>query len=301
MSLCLAVIGVRTSAATHLMAQAPTKQDTLLTTIPRIPAQPHLVTVIPFHAYQGTPWVMVQADVDGHRGLWSLDTGSPVIFLNGSYLRPSATGGIDTVTGGNQQQGMVTVHTVHVGTIVQSIDSIVTGLPPGAPYPTNAVAQSFPDNGILGNLGLTSMEPFETIVDYTHQRVVFIRLDKAGHRLTDVPAYTPVGTVRLLPCATFLSDVPQWWGILVHHATGLDTIIVDTGTPESDIPQAEQYRAADQLKTLLVATHRASPPADSLITVAGEKPHINILGNQFLTRLGVVGFNFRTHQLILYR
>ena len=267
--------------------------------IPGIPNQPDLVTVVPFHAFKGTPWIMIQAEVDGHRGTFSLDTGSPVFFLNARYLRSSPTGGLDTITAGSQGEGVVTVHTLRVGTLVQHIDSIVTGLPPTAPLSTNAIVQDYPDNGILGNLGLTGLEPFETIIDYVHQRVIFVRLDKAGRRLVAVPAYTPAGTVPLLPGSLF-SSRPQHWGIQVHRDTAMDTIIVDTGAPTTDIVEGDQQQAADQLKQAIVTSHNSGTLFNGVIPVHGKKGQVNLLGAQFLSRLGVVGFNLRTHQLILY-
>jgi len=58
------------------------------------PNQPDLVTVVPFQLYDG--FILLSAEVDGHRGTFLLDTGSPRIFLNSQYLRRGHTGGIDT-------------------------------------------------------------------------------------------------------------------------------------------------------------------------------------------------------------
>jgi hypothetical protein len=245
------------------------------------------------------PWVMVQAEVDGHRGTFSFDTGSPLVFLNSSYLRSTPTGGLDTLTTGSEQHENVTIHTLRIGTLVQHIDSTVTGLPPKTSSGTNAQVRHFPADGELGNLGLTAMEPFETIIDYVHQRIIFIRLDKAGRRLVEVPAYTPAGSVPLVP-STLPPNEPEWWGIQVHHGTAIDSVIVDTGSPHSDIGEGDQQQAADELKQTIAASHN-SGTSNSIITLHGDKGNMNLLCYPFLNRLGVIGFNFRAHQFILYR
>ena len=280
--------------------------------LPGIPHRPDVVTVVPFQPFRDVghlwgqddtiPWIMVQAEVDGHRGTFSLDTGSPVIFLGAAYLRPSPTSGLDTAMMGDPQTGNVTVHTVRLGTLVQHLDSTVAGLPSRAGYATNAQVQDDPADGELGNLGLTALEPFETIVDYRHQRVVLIRLDRGGRRLVAVPAYTPAGSVPLIP-----STVPghatehSHWGIEVRRGDIVDSIIVDTGSPTSDIPESDQWRVADQLKHALLTDPHSGHRPPRTVTVSGEKGAMNLLCAPFLNRLGVVGFNVRTRQLILYR
>ena len=277
---------------------------------PDIPRLPNVVTAIPFHPDTGPehyPWILLSAALDGHRGTFSLDTGSPILFLNADYLRARPAGGFDTVTTVDtrqrQQEVFVTVHTVRLGTLVQSIDATVTSpLPPRKSF-SNAIMRRYSRNGLLGNLGWSGLEPFETIIDYVQQRVIFIRLDKAGHRLADVPAYTPAGTVRLLPSDHFSGFLPPGWGILARHGTVIDTLFVDTGAPTSDVSEGDQQQAVDQLKHVIAAHHTAGNIPDGVITVPGEKGNgdLNLLGAQFLSRLGVVGFNLRTHQLILYR
>ena len=39
------------------------------------------------------------------------------------------------------------------------------------------------DPPVLGFLGLSAIESFETIIDYVHRRLILIRLDRAGRRL----------------------------------------------------------------------------------------------------------------------
>lgn len=277
---------------------------------PGMPARSDLVTVVPFHPDTGPehyPWILLPAELDGHRGTFSLDTGSPLLFFNADYLRARSTGGFDTVTTADtqprQQEVFVTVHTVHIGTLIQPLEPTVTNPPPSQKSFPNAIMHRFSRNGLLGNLGWPGLEPFETIIDYVHHRVMFIRLDKAGRRLTPVPAYTPLGTVRLSPIDPFSGVLPGYWGIVVRHGTRIETLVLDTGAPISNISEGDLQRAADQLKQLAAAHHTAGDIPDGAITVPSDTTHdgLDLLGAQFLSRLGVVGFNLRTHQFIVYR
>jgi hypothetical protein len=123
----------------------------------------------------------------------------------------------------------------------------------------------------LGNIGLCVLEQFETIIDYTHQRLILIRVDTAGHRLAAVPAYTPRWSAPLIdvPIDAGYYGVQQFWGVAVGTDDKLDTVnarnntvtrMMDTGAPDDD----------------------------------------QMLGYPFLSHFGVVGFNHRTHQFILY-
>ena len=60
--------------------------------------------------------------------------------------------------------------------------------------PTNKAVRPRP---VLGMLGLPMMAPFETVIDYTHQRLTLIPVDTAGRRLVAVPMYTPVTTLPM--------------------------------------------------------------------------------------------------------
>ena len=126
----------------------------------------------------------------------------------------------------------------------------------------------------FGNIGLSALAPFgDDFIDYTHRRVVLIRLDTAGHRLAPVPAYTPRWSAPLVDMAGGV------WGLAVRTDGTLDTLNasadtvirqLDTGAP-SNMIQARKY---NDLKWEL--------------------------GYPFLSQLGVIGINQRTHQVYLY-
>ncbi|HXC24469.1 MAG TPA: hypothetical protein VNU46_01030, partial [Gemmatimonadaceae bacterium] len=262
------------SATPHIIADS--------VTIPGIPNQPTLVTVIPFVTKDNETdaektKVVIPAKVGNAYGNFVLDLGAPRFNLNRTFLQPSATGEIDTITDAHripEGDGEDAVHaTIRIGTLVDTvIDPTVTG---PNPKHINAFLNHMWGNFSwvfaprLGNIGTSVLEPFETIIDYTHQRVVLIRLDKAGHRLAQVPAYTPKWTTQLIDMP-LANDARMWWGIAVRPDYTLDTAntanntvtkAMDTGAPENG----------------------------------------NLLGYPFLSHLGVVGFNHRTHQVILYR
>lgn len=291
--------------------------------IPKIPNRPEVVTVIPFYMKSNPSWeeqtkVVLPADVDGVHGRFILDLGSPQLYLNRTFLQPSRTGGVDTVTPATQrpEKGGVapaswdSVHVrLRLGTLVDDFDDPSMG---GAnPRHVNAVLnhhwgnfQNFAPR--LGNLSLSALEPFETIIDYTRRRVVLIRLDSAGHRLVDVPAYTPVWTAPLIDIDLAAVAGPRWagqkeWGVHVQLDGGRDSVFFDTGSPINLLSSATlahgTLRPADPtVSAALVIAGRSFPK-----TVFYPNPAVNILGYDFLHRCGVVGFNYRTHQFILYR
>ena len=267
-----------------------------------IPLLPDVVTVVPFtlfhHGGVDLGWIQVTAEVDGRWGTYTLDTGSARFWLNAEYLRPSATGGIDTVTGheppGTPAKGFVTVHTLRIGTFVQHLDTSGIG-PPVPRGPRNGNIDKFVGHE-LGTLGLPAMEPFETIIDYGRQRLILIRLDPQGRRLASVPAYTPVGTVPLVPAnidpANAGVNAFFWWGLVGRRGGKADSLALDTGTPGQWSPTT-QAQASHQLEQLVRTGHDTR-------TVSFDGIYEGNLGYAFLRPLGVVGFNLRTRQLILY-
>jgi hypothetical protein len=280
-----AVTSVSPPAALTLAAQSPSTQDTASTQVTGIPNLPNVVTVVPFYWKANETdlertKVIIPAEVDGRRGNFVLDLGDPNLDLNRTFLQPSPTGGVDTVTDANripEHDGEDSAHvTLRIGTLIDSFVEPTLGGP--NPRQINAFLNHIFGNFSwvfaprLGNIGLSVLEPFETIIDYTHRRVVLIRLDSAGHRLAAVPAYTPKWTAPLIDMP-LAHDARQWWGIAVRpfvntvdtltSANNTETKMMDTGTPTNDNDE-------------------------------------DILGYPFLSQLGVVGFNHRTHQFILY-
>ena len=262
-------------------AQPPADPHKAFITVPGVPNKPDLVTVVPFYekpnetANEKTK-VIIPAWVDSVFGLFVVDLGAPRLNMNRTFLQPSPKGGVDTVTEAHKipdDGSTAPVHVkVRIGTLTTTpIDPIVASSDPKQP---NAFLDHMWGNFAwvfaprLGNLGLSVLEPFETIVDYTHKRLILIRLDSAGHRMVDVPAYKPKWTAPLIDMP-MAGDARKWWGIKVKPDMTLDTANTANNT---------QTMAMD--------------------TGAGENGEL--LGYPFLSQFGVVGFNHRTHQFILY-
>jgi hypothetical protein len=280
-----------TSAATTRVAHSPARAQ-----VPGIPNQPDLVTVIPFYEKANEnetekTRVVFLAEVDGHRGMFVLDLGAPPLYLNRTFLRPGATDGVDTVLETDTTDthrrpdwdGKDRAHvTLRLGTLIDTfVEPTIHG---PNPRQINAFLDHSWDNfggdfaPRLGHISLSALEPFETIIDYTHRRVVLIRLDKAGHRLTQVPAYTPKWSAPLIDVGSdgrvkWVSG-SQWWGMMVRPDSILDYTL-------------DTLNAANN--TLLRAIDTGYPTNDD-----------DVLGYPFLSRLGVFGVNHRTHQFILY-
>ena len=197
-----------------------------------IPLLPDLVTVVPFQQ-NGDGQINVVAEVDGRHGTFVLDTGSPLIVLNVMYWRPNPTGNPDTAAAGSGAEGEVTARTLRIGTFLQQLDPHDVGAPrPWKPSNTNSIVMSWDALGSrFGTLGLPAMEPFETIIDYAHQRLIVIRLDSAGRRLAAVPAFTPRTTHRLVHVELGeQKEEGEGWGLVAQG----DTTMIDTGALYSD-------------------------------------------------------------------
>ena len=274
------------------------------------------VAVIPYHVNpKFGENIFIPAEVDGHQGVFEIDTGSPLIFLNSQYLHVNPRGGLDTLplskpsSFGNGNFVGVQVHTLRLGTLQCQLPHgpvNFTGF--GVTTASNAaIIDEIADrgyDGILGFLGLPALAPFETIIDYVHQRLILIRLDAAGRRVVPVPAYTPMGSAPLV-----VSTDRQHFGVRVQVGGTSDVFMLDTGSPQNTVVETTQQQwqahltpiAGTVIKTWAVDTLRLGQQ-----TYAHEmfEPawmfFQNTLGVPFLQSLGTVGFNFRTRQLLLY-
>ena len=264
-----------------------------------IPNRPNDVTVIPFYTKPNETDLektkaVIEAEIDGHRGVFIFDLGAGTAVLNRTVLQPSAAGGVDTVTDANripdntprsdyinsaeQERQLDHVHvTVRLGTLVSNYDdpALTTFLQEKDPHRYNAELGHLWGNfgwvfgPRLGNLGPAVFQPFETIVDYTHRRIVLIRLDSAGRRVVDVPAYPQRAQ---MPLAT----VPMGAGFVgLHLAVG----------------PCNSLDTSDPARNLWI----------KMLDTGAPENEGNILGYPFLSHLGVFGVNQRTHQFILYR
>jgi len=282
--------------------------------LPNLPVNSDQVTVVPFQVpldqVRVPGSILVSAEVDGHRGTFLLDTGSPLIFLNPDYLRPNATGGVDTVTTPPRapldSAPFVTVHTLRIGSILYHCDAGPVEISETR-FRSNAYLldddrirdQGYP---VLGFLGLAALAPFETIIDYTHQRLILIRLDAAGHRLVPVSAYQPAMVLSLIPTAD-----SQGYGVSARTGGLTGFYHLDTGAPENEVTKVTRQRLGAHLvsqqtwgewtlDTLSVGTH---PYAHVPMTFSWF-PN-DILGYPFLRAFGTVGFNFRARQFVVYQ
>lgn len=271
---------------------AAADSDTLQPAMPGIPHLPNVVTIVPFYAKPDETEaeqtkVVIPAEVDGRRGNFIVDLGDPDLDLNRTFLQPSPTGGVDTVTDAHRLPDHVgdvpvtwdKVHvTLRIGTLrVADFDDPSIHIPahPHANATLNHIFGNFSwvFAPRLGNIGLCVLDQFETIIDYTHQRLVLIRLDKAGRRLARVPAYTPKWSAPLIdvPRNAEYYGMQQFWGIAVRPDGTLDLVHPDKNT------------------------------ATRILDTGAPSNNGQVLGYPFLSQLGVVGFNHRTHRFMLYQ
>ena len=280
-----------------------------------VPRASAMVTVVPFRfATPSSPGhILLSAEVDGRRGTFLLDTGSPLIMLNSRYLQADGFGGFDTNTTGSPQAGRfpVNVHTLRLGTFLYHFDSTHVESP-AQEKGTNALLsddEHFYGNAlgqpVLGFLGLPAWAPFELIIDYVHQQLILIRVDSAGRRLAAVPQFVPAQTVELVPITVQVDSgqVPQWYGADVMVNGVHVPMLLDTGAPQNDLTPETLSR----LETHLVP-HDSGWRVDRMLVgnhvyaqVQFSRYDTDILGYPFLSQRGVVGFNLRAHRLIFYQ
>jgi hypothetical protein len=75
--------------------------------MPGIPDLPDIVTVVPFYTKPNETErektkAVIEAEIDGRRGVFIFDLGDVPVMLNRTYLQPNAAGGVDTVTDANR-------------------------------------------------------------------------------------------------------------------------------------------------------------------------------------------------------
>ncbi|HXC24588.1 MAG TPA: hypothetical protein VNU46_01645 [Gemmatimonadaceae bacterium] len=288
-----------------------------------------LVTVVPYEVFtktkDGEPLrLLIPAQVDGWHARFVLDFGAPTLWLDRTRVQPSPTGGTDSITDANgipERKGLPvwqgdTVHvTVRLGTLAADF---VDPLLPHSPHHGNAVLNHWWGYGKIprfGNIGLSVLEPYETIFDFPHHRLILIRLDQMGRRLTAVPAYTPQRTVPLI----YIKDTEKnpthpWygWGVQARVCGVTDTLFIDTGMDPDYIVYEHKARCAAHLTrpngsefAILDHVVFAGRAYDAIPFDVQDESFadavVDSFGLPFLSHLGVVGFNFRTRQLILYQ
>jgi hypothetical protein len=272
--------------------------------------------------------ILVPADVDGHRGNYILDTGSPVVLFNAVYLQKNEKGGLDTIdasaSGGNSRQSpagnrpataasgwAATGVTVRIGTHAWPVEAgnveyqlpVVAVLHPLSPEED----PKFED--VLGILGLPAFAQYETVIDYARRRLVLIPLDEAGRRLVDVPAYQPKTQIPM-----FL--VNMHWHVAAKLGGVADTLNLDTGNWDNMLGDVMRQRIAAHVhqtdKPLDTYWRRPIVTIDSLMLSEYVYPDVEFvnanfggskeaLGNAFFQQQGAVGFNFKTGQLRFYQ
>lgn len=306
----IAGLGAAVGASAQ-QSQPPADIHAASITIPGVPTdRPGLVTVVPFYEKPNETEnertkVIIPAWVDSAFGLFVVDMGAPPLVLNRTFLQPSPTGGVDSVTAANripekdnEPRAMAHV-TMRIGTLTAIPLPLDRTAGPAAP---NAILSHAWGNFSwvfaprLGNIGLSVLESFETIIDYTHKRLILIRLDSAGHRLADVPAYTPTWTTPLV-------DVDKYWGIKVmqEKQNTADTTSTASGSDSASV-ESKLASLTFTLDTANAANNTQTVLLDTGQPHIGAQPFLGLLflGYSFLRPFGVVGFNHRTHQFILY-
>jgi hypothetical protein len=169
-------------------------------------------------------------------------------------------------------------------------------------WPKEDRFQSF-TQPVLGFFGQPALAPFETIIDYTNQRLVLIRLDSVGRRRVPVPAYTPAMTIPLV-----IAPSGEHYGVMASIGTVQQELDIDTGSPVNVLTQ----RVSTMLGEHVVGEDTAFVTIDHLrlgtrqydsvrFYKIDDLAKLNMLGYPFLSRHGAVGLNYRTRELIFYK
>jgi hypothetical protein len=267
--------------------------------------------------------VLINAEVNGHRGIFVLDTGSPVIAPNPLHLDPAGhEDGRDTsITGAMQPPSSRAVQsnggfTFRLGGRTLYIDSMAAhaaGDGNGAtivalPEPIARALEAGLHRPLMGILGLPALASFETVFDYANQKVSFIPIDPTGHRPCAVPAYTPAVSIPMTPQS---KDGVHWF---VHGILGDSTataLLLDTGAWRNTLLARAFQQVQPQLRAISDSADYGEPIyrlerltiGDYQIshTDFGLKPEgfANALGSPFFRQQRIVGFNFRTRKFVV--
>jgi hypothetical protein len=203
-------------------------------------------------------------------------------------------------------QSQANVHTLRVGSLVHHFDT--THVESAGQFTNNAIVwpkeDRFPqfNEPVFGFFGQPALAPFETIIDYTHQRLIFIRLDSAGHRRVPVPAYTPATRIPLV-----VAPSGQHYGVMATIGTVQQELDIDTGLPANVLifsagAKVKDHVAAEDGKSWMINQLRFGTLAYDSVQFykMDDRAKLNALGYPFLSRHGAIGLNYRTHELILY-
>ena len=266
--------------------------------------------------------LFVTASVNGHTGLWLLDSGAPLILINREYLQPAARpSGLDTVAGPYPEDSALASGHVHVDTtwrtdsVTMQLGSLTfplqrrTGVAVTAPLP-----KLFEQLWGVKPLGILDfamvLRGYESVIDYTHQQLTLIPIDRAGRRLVDVPRYTTATTIPFISHAT-----EGGWFIAAQIGGQLDTLLVDTGEQFNKVNTATSHRVGSHLSSTgrTVFDDLQTEPVMTVdhVSVAGytfdnvpfsvSPIRMDGVGTEFFRQVGVVGFNWRARRLMLYR
>ncbi|HXC24889.1 MAG TPA: hypothetical protein VNU46_03165 [Gemmatimonadaceae bacterium] len=278
-----------------------------------------MMTILPFQHVPGgaieAGGIYVQAALNGRHGTLNLDTGAWLMQLGSNHWTRHPDSTLDTLRDARaadpdtSQDGAARVETIQFGTLpphhldltdVQTVNGFYGGENPLRENVNVNFGEWDPHmaggKAVLGDLGLVDLVPYETIIDYQHQRLILIRLDTTGRRLAPVPTFTVVDSVPLQPPFC-------WLHIKVRVGDVEKNLVLDTGTPISNVLDT-RGGFSPTLDTLRIGTRVF--PAVSFSLDGGVHPQIErynisgILGGPSLRQIGVFGINLRTHYLLFY-
>jgi hypothetical protein len=291
-----------------------------------VPDSSAVSAVLPFQLIDSL--IFVPAAVNDRRGLFMLDVGAMPLVLNQRYWRYTRGVEVDTLLDPRDAIPhdttdpfpSATVRTVQLGPFVHQVtprdwDTLSVNFEKirGALARLQSDLTPAGSQPVLGNLGLMDLTPYETVFDYTHQRLVLIRVDTAGRRLAPVPEFTPVAMVPLV-------SEGQHLGITMRAGEAVDTFWLDTGAPTGILAPPTRARLGEHVRLIQESNLMAGVIYDKVtvdtirlgeravpgglfdaLPLGVEGGYPNLLGYSFLHQLGTFGINCRTRQLIFYR
>jgi hypothetical protein len=268
--------------------------------------------VIPFTVYKGL--IFIEAKVDGKRGQFMLDTGSPTIFLN-SYRFSNLAKSEYSVTGVNGN-----IKEVH-SKAVQSLDARQIKW-----ENFDAVAfdmthlEQLCRRQLLGLLGYSAFKNFEMMIDYEKKELTLFRLDKRGNRLklsSQKPLAThPFKMAKHLPVLNVVVDNfilklgidtgaevnllhKKWERKLYNHFLTYEEVQLSGGSSQKKLSSKAVFDNMSIENQRFIRMQTLIADLSHLI----NNYHINIdglLGYEFLSK-GVVSMNFKKKELYFWK
>ncbi len=138
------------------------------------------VTVIPFGCVNKL--VIIQAETDGKKGFFILDTGTPDLTLNNLYFQGEAAEKVFYGINGEALEVQVKFVRLHIGGFIKDTEAKIVDF---------TAIEAYTGMPVLGAIGNKVFKDCEVVFDYVFKEFTIYRLDKNGKPLHNRALHEP--------------------------------------------------------------------------------------------------------------